>query len=119
MRILKVLLALGVWASMSASASFVQVKPGVDLKGLQPEMNKVITSIHIVYKGQGADHVVITSGLDGKHMENSRHYVGYALDIRIWNLTDFGDAREHLQKLLGNRYRVILEADHFHIEYKK
>jgi len=34
--------------------------------------------------------LIITSMLDGKHMANSLHYKGLAVDLRIWDLTYLG-----------------------------
>ena len=64
------------------------------------------------------DKLTITSGRDGAHMANSLHYVGEAVDIRIWRLSK----REQrllvaaLAVALGHDYDVVLEKTHIHIE---
>ena len=62
---------------------------------------------------------VVTSAFDGKHMPNSRHYVGEALDVRTSTLkpqevTEFANS---LKNYLGKSFDVVVEADHIHIEY--
>ena len=64
----------------------------------------------------------ITSGIDGKHRPKngkiSKHYLGYALDFRI---RDFPESLtrwvNQLVRKLGDRYTVLLEIDHIHIQY--
>jgi len=69
--------------------------------------------------------VVITSGNDSKHMQNSMHYKGDALDIRS---RTFGSSEEKHQFIedvlerLGHSFQGILEDEgkdneHFHFEY--
>lgn len=66
--------------------------------------------------------VWITSANDGNHSEGSLHYENRAFDIRIKNI--IGHVRneaqlwaERMQNALGNRYDVLLERNHIHIEY--
>lgn len=62
--------------------------------------------------------MVITSLNDGKHMNGSKHYVGQAMDLRIWGLEDKLEVvKEELKQVLGRDFDVVLEGDHFHIEY--
>lgn len=69
--------------------------------------------------------LVITAGMDGKHMTGSRHYVGEALDIRSKGLLTTDRKETFLEKIrtrLGPGYDCILEGantpnEHFHIEY--
>jgi hypothetical protein len=62
--------------------------------------------------------LVITSGMDGKHMVGSRHYIGQALDLRRSNLTkpELATVLKALKTRLGKRYDVVLESDHIHVE---
>jgi len=60
----------------------------------------------------------ITSGTDGTHKRQSKHYYGDALD---WRIRDYpGDSQRwayQIQAKLGNKYYVRLEPDHIHIQY--
>ncbi len=94
------------------------IKKGVKARGLQPEILLAIFEAREVYKTFHAE-LVITSLLDGKHMEGSLHYKGLAVDIRTSNLS--GQTRPiaaaRLKSALGAEYDVILEKDHIHIEH--
>ena len=62
---------------------------------------------------------IITSTTDGRHMPDSLHYKGLAVDLRIRDLSIgeqrryFSSLRYALLKLCG----VVLEHDHIHVEY--
>jgi len=64
--------------------------------------------------------VTITSGCDGEHAENSKHWLGLALDFRI---RDFpaGCSVEvwarRIQNRLGDGYFVLVEEKHLHVQY--
>lgn len=63
---------------------------------------------------------MITAGLDGKHMVGSLHYVGCAIDMRISHIP-YGEReaiRLELAADLGDDYDVVLEGDHWHIEFQ-
>lgn len=68
--------------------------------------------------------MIITSGNDGKHMLNSKHYTDEALDFRTHHLEP--SMKEQLERevklRLGSDYDVILEDlngpnEHMHVEY--
>lgn len=89
----------------------------VRLEGVAWQMFHAAIVADQVYAKYGAD-VVITSAKDGRHSEHSLHYQGLALDLRTWNLR--GREMEvcaELQKALGDKYDVVLESDHIHLEY--
>src|SRR5437016_3377670 len=94
----------------------ISIKPGVSLKQLNAHtLLAVIVASQIYDKRQ--ESFVITSGDEGSHMQNSLHYKGDAVDIR---LPVFSDAKEVVQEIyacLGMQYDVILEKDHIHIEF--
>ncbi len=94
------------------------IKQGVKAKGLQPEILLAIQEAREVYRELGTD-LVITSLLDGQHMEGSLHPKGLAVDLRTWHLskTDRGIAAQRLRVALGPEYDVVLESDHIHIEH--
>lgn len=96
----------------------MRLKEGVRLKGVRPEIIiAMILSADVlnVYDIE----LVITSVMDGKHMEGSKHYKGLAFDFRSRDI-DEGDivfVRMKLKEWLGSDYDVIYENDHFHVEY--
>ena len=68
--------------------------------------------------------VVITSGNDGKHMDESKHYSNQALDIRSKTLDDIETPlfMRVIRRRLGKGYQVMLENngrpnEHIHVEY--
>ena len=85
---------------------------------LTSEMIKALPIIDAVYLHYGKI-AVITSAKDGKHMTNSKHYSGNAVDLR----THYFDKETQLkvtgqlQSQLGQDYDVVLEGTHIHLEY--
>jgi len=63
--------------------------------------------------------IVITSILDGKHKNESKHYEGNAFDIRIWiySESELHTLISNLKDNLGADYDVVLHKTHVHIEY--
>lgn len=68
--------------------------------------------------------MVITAGNNGKHMQNSKHYSGEALDFRTHHLTNEQCKAliSEIRRRLGKDYDVILEDsggpnEHGHAEY--
>lgn len=95
------------------------LKPGVKTRGLQPEMLLGLVIIDGVWTRMAIGPVVVTSITDGKHGENSLHYKGQAVDIRIRDyLTEtLGAVVNMCKESLGSDYDVVLEKDHIHVEY--
>jgi len=95
----------------------IKFKDGVPLSGLQPDMLYCIDTCNDVFKQFGHD-LIVTSTTDGTHMLNSKHYVGYAIDLRIWHLEGLESIiRVELEDALGTNYDVVLESDHIHVEF--
>jgi hypothetical protein len=100
----------------------LKIKEGVDLNGLTKEAVTIMKVVTDVYDSFGFD-VTITSGLDGKHSKNSKHYTGEALDFRTRDLPSGNQGQEArfitklLAELLGDDYDVVLEKTHIHVEY--
>ena len=93
------------------------IKNGVDLRGLSPQMALAYT---IACKCYGQYDCVITSANDSKHGPNSLHYKGQALDLRTRHLPEpaVQGIIDKLKVSLGEQFDVVLEADHFHLEYQ-
>lgn len=85
----------------------------MNVEGLVPELRDKLPLLDRVYAEFGTE-MVITSGKDGTHGNNSLHYQGKAVDLRFWNVLQV--LVEKLHEELGPDYEVILEKDHIHIE---
>ena len=95
----------------------MKLKEGASLEGVSWRMWTAAIKAEPLWRKRGAE-LVITSGSDGKHGQNSLHYKGLALDFRIWNLGGAeSDVLPELKAALGPEYDVVLEGDHFHVEY--
>jgi hypothetical protein len=105
------------------------IKKGVDVRFLCKQITHKLFNIESIFKYHAPDPYVftITSGADGKHRENSKHYTFEAIDCRVWyyDITgiEFID-RDVLEKIvhelshfLGDDFDVVLENTHIHIEY--
>ncbi len=96
----------------------VYLKSGVRAFGLRPELLLGI----IVAQGVWAEHgkiLTVTSCTDGKHKAGSLHYKGLAVDFRS---NDVGEQEQAnlltaLKSRLGSDWDVLLEGDHYHIEF--
>lgn len=98
----------------------MKIKKGVELEGLEPEAWLIVGYADRVWKDMGRPKgVTITSGLDGVHMKNSKHYIGMALDLRTRYFSDEDRAQvaEYLQSDLGKDYDVVSHSSHIHVEY--
>ena len=96
------------------------IKQGVKIAGLHPKMQIALDWAQEVYE-ESLTPLVVTSAIDGEHMENSLHYVGKAVDIRTYNLPRLQSVfRAHAKIKKGLEdlgFDVILEKTHIHIEY--
>lgn len=94
------------------------IKPGVDVRGMQPQMVLAFAIAQQVYAAYAAE-CVITSCSDGKHGPKSLHYKGMALDLRTNNLRSdlVHPVYIKLKTALGAQFDVVLEADHLHVEF--
>lgn len=95
------------------------IKPGVDLRGLAPQMAVAYCIAQDVYREKVGMSCVITSGSDGKHGPNSLHYSGKALDLRTNSLRpeQVHPVFVALKTALGGQFDVVLEEDHIHVEF--
>jgi hypothetical protein len=97
------------------------IKTGVELRGLQPQMAIAYTIACWVYwEHASVFECVITSALDSKHMTNSLHAKGLALDLRTHTLlpSKVLDIHHELQLRLGEQFDCVMEEDHIHLEYQ-
>lgn len=94
----------------------LQFKEGVQLT-VTKAINEILCGVEAVYRGFEVP-CVVTSGTDGVHGKESKHYSAEALDFRIRNLKpEQCDALVKLcQQRLGQGFDVVLEHDHLHVE---
>lgn len=97
----------------------LSIKPGVRITGIRQETAVALQIIEGAFRDAGYD-CTLTCCTDGKHSIGSLHYVGCALDLRISTIPV--EKRELLRKemagRLGNEFDVVLEGDHFHVEFQ-
>lgn len=98
----------------------LQLKKGVILTGVRSEILFIIYQIQKYFE----EHLpkkdfVITSLTDGKHMKGSLHYKGLALDMRSrdFYMKEAGDFFYWFVSNYDKEYDLVVEKDHFHIEY--
>lgn len=94
----------------------MKIKKGVELDGISTNITKIFHIIEFFLKSHGQE-LVITSGLEGEHKKDSKHYTGEAIDVRTWDLVNKQDCCTRIREALGDEYDVVLESSHIHIEY--
>ena len=95
------------------------IKPGVDISGIRQELVLGLQIAQPIFAKHDVD-MVITSCMDGKHGRASLHFVGQAADLRSRNLkpSDWEIVADQLKTALGPQFDVVLEKDHFHLEFQ-
>ena len=96
----------------------ISIKRGAKVNRLQTEMILAVIVANEAYAKYETE-CVITEGVGGKHGRGSRHYVGYAIDLRTRNLHESWReiVADDIRERLGEQYDVILESDHIHVEF--
>ena len=101
-----------------------ELKPGVSVKGIQPEMCIASQVVESVYRHFG-ENTIITSACGGGDGPTYRHPKGTALDFRTTHVLEsrildyiFGA----IKSALGEEFDVLLEArgeenEHIHVEF--
>ena len=97
-------------------------KDGVKVNGVKPEIALALIACNDVFNYYGKQ-MVVTSVADGKHSLTSLHYVGFAFDLRgsiAWGFTEseLNSIKKDLIEALTDEFDVILEKDHYHIEFQ-
>lgn len=100
----------------------LSLKQGVEINGLQPEILLGIIIVNSVFSLYGYS-TVITSLMEGQHMEGSKHYKGLAVDIRshIIDQEELSKIIVMCQNALGENFKLILEDtglpnEHLHLQ---
>jgi len=96
----------------------MQIKEGVNIRGLNVKMRHVLRAADGIWENCGQE-LVVTAGLDGKHSKWSLHYYGMAVDLRSRYFSEATKkiAADALQEELGSDYDVVLHSTHIHVEY--
>ncbi len=99
----------------------MQLKQGVRLHGIRPEIVLALQiAEHIYAKHTPSHEMVVTSVIDGRHSTGSLHYVGAAVDLRTRDVNDqtVAEIATDLKRSLNSDYDVINESNHIHIEFQ-
>ena len=96
----------------------VQFKVGVSVDGIKKESIALIVILNTYFELRIGKELVVTSCTDGKHMKGSKHYSGYAIDIRTRHLNALEISKlawfkSHYERV----YDMVVEKDHIHVEY--
>ena len=94
------------------------LKDGVKAQSVKQEIVLALMVIAGICEEHDID-LVVTSIRDGVHSHNSKHKLGYAVDIRSREISD-GYKVEFTQRIrdaLTDEYYVKLEDDHIHIQF--
>ena len=97
----------------------MQIKPGVRIQGLRPELMLGLMVCEAVYR-ELDEELVVTSMIDGRHSRGSLHYAGQAADLRIsdFHKIDVQLAVSRIKSRIGQDFDIVLERDHIHLEYQ-
>lgn len=91
------------------------LKPGVDISRLNRPIRRSLEKVDRIFAEHQED-LVITSTCAGNHSPSSLHYGNDAYDCRepkqaVIRILD------RIRATLGQDYDIVVEQDHFHIEY--
>lgn len=100
------------------------LKPGASIEGVKWQLFWAALVFEELLKEYGY-YCVITSGTDsmnkhgGGDPKKTLHDDGLALDFRNrgLSLAIQQEIADRLRKRLGPQYQVVIEKDHFHVEY--
>jgi hypothetical protein len=98
----------------------MKLKEGVKVLGMQPEIVLAIMICESIYAKYNIE-MVITSITDSKHSTYSRHYQGFAFDLRTRNIPSKETEEKIMREIktsLTKDFNVLNEGDHFHIGFK-
>lgn len=96
----------------------MQLKTGVKIRGIAPELLLGLFIADRIYKEKFQTEMVVTSVIDGVHMQGSKHYLGQGADLRIWGLeAKVKVVVNELKLALDENFDIVEEGDHIHLEY--
>lgn len=96
----------------------MELKAGVQLANLSPQIVLALTMADQAYRAIGVS-MVVTSISDGKHSAGSLHYSGQAADLRTRTVPvkQRQALRDTIARTVGSEFDVVLESDHIHLEF--
>lgn len=96
----------------------MKIKASVQIAGIQPEMLLALSIVEPILESHGQEGV-ITSCTDSQHSKNSRHYIGYGLDLRSRDIRaeDIDAVAQEMSDALGSEFYCAFEVNHFHIQF--
>ena len=96
----------------------MKIKKGVQVGLIQPQVNLALIIANQIWNNLGQE-LVVTSGDDGQHMQDSLHYQGFGVDLRTryFEHHEKISAFTQLTRNLGNNFDVIMHDTHIHMEY--
>lgn len=96
----------------------MKIKSDVKLLGFKPEMIIALLISEPILATYGQE-LVVTSGTDSKHSKNSRHYIGYGVDLRSRDIDpeEIDACSAELTNALGSEFYCAYEHNHFHIQF--
>jgi len=97
----------------------ISLKEGVKMRAVSPTVAIALLVANSVYADHGIEDLVVTSVCEGHHSPKSKHYIGNAFDVRIWDIKKetLDKIVRDMRKALGSEFDVVLESDHIHVEY--
>jgi hypothetical protein len=95
----------------------LQFKEGVQLT-ITKALNEILTGVELAFESIHKP-CVVTSGSDGQHQKQSKHYTNEALDFRTRHLKldELHTVVQAAKNTLGQHFDVVVESDHLHVEY--
>ena len=100
----------------------MRLKLGVRVNGVRPETIVGMVIVDGVIKDLSNTGAVITSCREGTHKGNSKHYVGFAFDVRLPVGVSATERAGHIIDAFGlsgepgEEWDEVAEADHVHCE---
>ncbi|MFQ5535750.1 MAG: hypothetical protein ACE5EM_13175 [Sphingomonadales bacterium] len=98
----------------------LKIKPGVRIAGVRAELALAAAVADSVFAAHGLD-CVITSAVEGRHGRGSFHFNGLAMDLRRRDANEANNTEaidSDLKDALGQDFDVVLERNHWHIEFQ-
>ena len=94
-------------------------KDGVKVDGVKKETIELMLLLNGYFVAQVGKPFVVTSCTDGKHMKGSKHYSGYAIDIRTRHLSvcEINNLLAWFKTHHDKEFDMVVEKDHIHVEY--
>lgn len=91
----------------------------VNLVGLCNQITLALYTLDAIFAKYNSD-TIITSANDGVHSNGSLHFIGHAVDIRIWYIKKYLEAikKEFLKFYPNGQFDFVIEKDHIHLEFQ-